>query len=112
MTHCVQCGKEIIHVVHTGPKRRFCCRSCEDRHRKAKPSSVTCKHCGRVLNQGQARGKYCSRKCKGMATRSLRGTLRTCVVCGKQFQPKAKRAQCCGLACSMVKRANTSRERF
>lgn len=113
---CLFCNKR-IDQPRRGRKRHFCCGRCREAyrssHQKCLASLERCEYCGQILNSLQARRdqRYCSRKCWELSQRTLRGTVRTCVICGKQFEPRYSGQMCCNLACSVVKHTMTRMER-
>lgn len=108
-TNCLYCGSEIIWNHNTGPKKKYCNKSCRDKFsiakRKQEGSSVTCGNCGKhlsVLQMGRKQ-KYCSPECYRKSLRIFKGTKRNCVICGIEFEPHMKHNQCCSTKCAMKK---------
>jgi predicted nucleic acid-binding Zn ribbon protein len=114
--HCDVCGKEI-----PGRSKRFCSRACQqstyEGYRSSMMSDEYCRICGKELTIRQTqRGNYCSKSCAERARReregsTLAGTMRNCVICGKEFEPTRREQACCSLACSKRKGGDTLSEK-
>lgn len=106
---CKVCGKELIEEVRPGRKRKYCSKECAYKWQKENPgpgklkniTKKVCSCCGKeftVFASGKNR-KYCSVKCRGISDRTLKGTNRTCVICGKSYEPIHKKQKCCSRDC-------------
>lgn len=111
--NCLYCGSEIKWNHNTGPKMKYCNKSCRDNYsiakRKKEKTNTKCGICGKYLTRLQTgRGqKYCSYACSGISLRIAKGTTKVCVVCGSDFEPKVKIHQCCSDKCARIKAGQT-----
>lgn len=108
MSTCVYCGKTLIVKNIRGRKPKFCDSVCKERYRlkinKAQLTDETCLQCGNLLNRQQVDkgSKYCSQSCAHNASRTLKGTVKICVVCGNIFEPRSAIQIYCSIKCSHV----------
>jgi hypothetical protein len=98
---CRRCGKEF-----SSPTRRaFCSDECRYYNSKCRKGSVAeCKTCGAsILLQGHRR-VYCSRACRGLASRTGIREPRPCLRCGKHFSPGPYRnsGKFCSRGCAFL----------
>ena len=107
--NCLYCGSEFEQNIGKGRKRKFCSNYCRHRYRyerlKNELTDATCKNCRKQLTRKQK--KFCSYECFHISQRIVKGTIRVCVVCGSDFEPRVKRYQCCSLECSSIKGGRT-----
>lgn len=110
--NCIRCGKEIERKGTRGSVPKYCGKYCRSHHslesRRSKISDLSCEYCDNNLTQLQKdRGqKYCCQKCRGKAKRTIKGTIRNCVVCGLPFEPSAKAYRSCSQSCANKKARN------
>lgn len=97
---CQECGKEFVTKKSTS---KYCSRECCDkalaRQKRANKPEYHCEVCGaKVEIRGKPRGEhiYCGKKCYGiaLAEKNKLKRRRTCVVCGKEFDPSSVVAYC------------------
>ena len=82
---CPECKKELVHLPHK-KKKRFCNDKCRIAWWTKNPDAVNrsekasyqfiCLHCKEPFSSyGNAKRKYCSRKCSGASRAALRGAV-------------------------------------
>lgn len=114
---CEVCGKEFEREKKPGRKPTVCSEECrkkkvkENLNKRAKPKLI-CEFCGGVFYGHTAKQRYCSVECRGKAQRSLKGTVKTCVYCGKEFEPKHKHQICCSFKCGSLQSATHRKKRI
>jgi very-short-patch-repair endonuclease/endogenous inhibitor of DNA gyrase (YacG/DUF329 family) len=92
-TICATCGKEItIKPRDFRETGNYCSRDCHYKSGKPRPNrrngtNKDCEVCGSTfyVSKTSLDQKYCSRACKGIASRK---PTKVCPVCGKEWQPK------------------------
>lgn len=116
LTNCLVCNAPLEESAgRVGRKAKYCSAACRERYRQLRLSQEktehTCQHCGKALTAKQVRvnSVFCSYDCSHAATMTLKGTTRSCVICGEQFTPKSKLQQCCSSKCAAIKRGNTNK---
>lgn len=62
---------------------------------------MVCEHCGSEFRHHRKAQRYCSPECYQLAQRTLKGTIRECVICGANFEPHHKEQKCCSKPCQM-----------
>lgn len=111
-TTCAHCGTPLrIKPSSVKPGGNYCSKACWYASGAARPQRKTgaervCEVCGTVFYAQHNRldtAKYCSRKCKGVASRLAE---KPCAVCGKMFRPPMGRADqpCCSKKCGHIYR--------
>lgn len=115
---CLHCGIALPDRLGCrGRPAKFCSRACRDAHSRQVRSSISserrCAQCGMKLNMLQVGTacRFCSMKCARAARRSLKGTVRQCVVCGAEFEPYQREQSCCSQRCGSIKAMRTQKER-
>lgn len=103
---CWECGQVHRHdPSQRGPAKAFCNRHCKHLWTKRRHDALSdrrCRICGKQLTEYQViygHSDCCSRVCGWLAHRSFKGTLRTCEICGDEFEPRAAAQRTCGGAC-------------
>lgn len=114
---CQYCGKEFEKESKRGANPKYCNPLCRQKQgievaipkqhkrlqiQKAILTDKLCRQCNKPLTQYQVdRGvTFCSQVCFAASTRTLIGTKRVCVVCGKDFEPRQKGQKCCDNKCA------------
>jgi len=114
---CSVCGKEFEREKKTGRKPTVCSEECrkkkakENLNKRPKPN-LFCEFCGEAFFGHTPKQRYCSVGCRGKAQRSLKGTVKTCVYCGKEFEPKDKHQICCSFKCGSLQSATHRKKRI
>lgn len=107
---CPVCGAE-FYVSHPQTNKLYCSEKCRERRqsetkaaRKAEtepPKIVACAVCGKNIEVGTLKQKYCSEYCARKAERARQkerrgttGEIHTCASCGKEFIGRANRKYC------------------
>lgn len=121
---CQECGKEFVTKKSTS---KYCSRECCDkalaRQKRANKPEYHCEVCGaKVEIRGKPRGEhiYCGKKCYGiaLAEKNKLKRRRTCVVCGKEFDPillpdgKYSEATTCSEECRLKLSEQTCMTKF
>lgn len=130
---CEECGESFDYTK----LKRFCSIACRNKHnakqQKHPGEMKECPVCGKefyVIPSYLKRGMtYCSKKCKGVATRgphshlwkgglkpSLKKitpvrTTKNCPTCGGEFHPSYKRQTYCSIKCRKSSRVSTKMQR-
>jgi hypothetical protein len=128
--HCGASGRPATPPGRRGARRRYCC-SREDARRTLRcidcgwprypelysrnPRCVSCAHkarlvgvecatCGKAMNlrPSETFRRFCSRACQANRPWRVKGTLRACVVCGKDFFVRHKGNRCCSRSCGIT----------
>lgn len=109
MEKCIYCGSEFELNMSRGPKGKYCSSYCRHAYRRARRkrtfTNEQCDNCGKYLTVLQKR--FCSRECFHKSQRTVKGTTRTCVICGFDFELRMFRTECCSLECSKIKGGHT-----
>lgn len=115
---CAICG-----IPLPSYRRRYCSDSCSEighrqldraREKRLKSASDTeCEYCGQPLSVLQEKRGYrfCTVQCWAMSKATLKGTVRTCMICGKEFEPHYKEQLCCDKSCGNIRGRRTEKER-
>lgn len=105
---CLNCG-----IVFTRNKNVFCCHKCKVgyyvQNEKDKVLNKVCQFCGSTFFSLQSKSQYCSADCRAASKRTLKNTVRECVVCSTKYEPKNNEQQCCGTECAKIKETQTKR---
>ena len=100
---CLYCGKEFQQRKRGGNRRKYCCARCKDYSSNRTKYEKICHQCGKKYLTVNTKQKYCSNECRYNSRQILKNQIRKCVVCGAEFTPKVRTAQCCGWACAHIK---------
>lgn len=101
-TLCPQCGAEFTRPRQVGRPRIYCSARCQVEAKKQYQNK--CEHCGEPFRSTNASSRWCSQRCRNFARRGqFKYGTRPCFVCGKEFQIRDPRVECCSLRCSTEK---------
>lgn len=110
-TTCKGCGKPIkVKPKEIKVNGNYCSKSCWYASKSPRPSrktgtNKTCEICGKAFyaQKVHSNQKYCSRKCKGIASRL---PVKPCAACGKIFKPPFGKPEqpCCSRECGAIYR--------
>ena len=110
---CLQCGSPFRLHIHPGPQSKYCSDRCRrdhdnwlkthfDEYETARTIyDKVCEHCGAEFRHYREDQRYCSPECGHLSARTLKGTLRDCVICGAEYEPHNKDQSCCSKPCQM-----------
>ena len=108
---CKNCGEFFLPKNKRGPKPKYCSKPCIDKFsykKRKKERKRICKFCGEEF-YSVPKQKYCSHECRGKVQRTIKGTIRKCVVCGNNFEITHKDQDCCSQKCGSIKGAETTK---
>lgn len=93
---CPYCGGEFEQEKRRGRVRIYCSRKCQTAANGGVKKTGVCALCNGPCQKPAKHCKECAEK-RG-AKREIPD--RDCIICGKTFRPKRRKAKCCGLECS------------
>ena len=106
--NCKFCGEKIEEEHRRGPKRKYCSSECRYKARYEQIKTKTgggiyykkqCPICQKNFITIRVKQIYCSRVCKCVAGRTIKGIKKQCLICGKEFEITTKSQKTCSLKC-------------
>jgi uncharacterized OB-fold protein len=111
---CLFCGKEYENKSAKRRPRKYCSEECRRAYWSEHPElknkndkafyGYNCEQCGvEFTAYGNKSRRYCSKECSLASQRILKGAIRTCVICNREYEPHYKGQRCCSITCSNKK---------
>lgn len=82
---CKTCGKSFEYVYNGGKYKKYCSEKCRYKYKPVEAKEQICEKCGKTFVAKYKR-RFCSDRCRyGAYKKKLKGTIKVCKGCGKEF---------------------------